>query len=136
MTPRLAIAAAALVVLLLGLAGGGAWLVGRAQYRAGVADQVAAHAAAAVDLNRVLRDQKVTADRRVAALNAKLRQTEGKLNAEIARLTQTDDTFAAWLALPVHPSDIDLVNRLRQQNAGGPDGLPARPGPDPAVGPP
>lgn len=111
-------------------------LYGDARFDAGVAHQAAAHAQAAVALNQLLRDQKITADKRVAALNATLRQTEEKFHAEIARLTQTDDTFAAWLALRVHPSDVELVNRLRQQAGGGADGLPAGPGLDPAAHPP
>jgi len=105
------------------------WWYGGARYNAGYAAASAEQAAAVSAMQQRMVDARTESAQRLTAAEDHLRQREVKYDAELARLKTKDDSFRAWLEIPVHPAALDLIRGLRNETAANP--LPTRPHPDP-----
>lgn len=94
---------------------------GEARYGAGIMHQAAVEGKAAAELTQRLNAEAQAARTRLAAERQARKRDEAKFHAQIEHYKQRDATFEAWLAQPVHPTDVCLVERLRHTAAGGGD---------------
>lgn len=101
------------------------WGYGQARHAEGRAECQAEGADQVIRLYQRLAQVRRDGAARLEAAAAVAKQKEDKFHATIAQLKARDASFAAWLAQPVHPLDVDLVRGLRDDPAAS-RGLPAR----------
>lgn len=107
---------------------GGVWWHGRTSgYTAAAAEQQREVARVEREMDALKRES----DARLAAKANELAKKEMDYRERIKRLSIKDDTFRAWLEVPVHPAAVGIIRGLRDEAGGG--SVPGGPGAGPGT---